>query len=129
MSGWTAYAIDVLVLLGTASATLAIAWVIGASNPFMKIHAAAKAVTMAPLLIVVSSCLTGRWDVAGRAILVGVFLLVTAPIGAHALGRLALLDRRGRDARVEHRPARDPLPRATRGSTRRGDHEQRRNSR
>jgi multicomponent Na+:H+ antiporter subunit G len=119
VNGWNVYVIDVLAVLGTASISLAIGWVLRASNPIMKIHAASKAVVTGALLIVVASCLTGQWDVALRALLVGVFLLVTSPISAHALARLALTTREsGRHAHVEPRPARDPLPRASRDSHR-----------
>lgn len=59
-------------------------------DPYMRMQAAAKMSTLGFALIALATIPAfGTLDVATRSILAIVFLLVTAPIGAHAIARSA----------------------------------------
>lgn len=89
---------------------------------FMRMHAATKAGTLGAGLVLVSAAVVfGELGVAVKGVVVFVFLLITAPVAAHVLGRAAYYDRavlwdrthhddlRGRYEEVRHgRP--DPAP-------------------
>lgn len=79
---------DTLLILGTAAITLSIGGIIYLPDPYVKIHSASKALTLGVFLILLTSWVISEADVIGRAMLVGLFLLLTAPVGAHALARL-----------------------------------------
>lgn len=79
---------DVFLLLGTAAMTLAIRGIIRLPDPYAKIHSAAKALALGVFLTLMASWAISEAEVIGRAMLVGLFLLLTAPVGAHALARL-----------------------------------------
>jgi multicomponent Na+:H+ antiporter subunit G len=60
---------------------------------FLRMHAATKAGTLGAGLVVAAAALVfGTTAVATKALLVFVFLLLTAPIAAHVLGRAAYYD-------------------------------------
>jgi len=60
---------------------------------FMRMHAATKAGTLgAGLVLAAALFVFGTTAVATKAALVFLFLLLTAPIGAHVLGRAAYFD-------------------------------------
>lgn len=85
------------VLAAAAAMTLAIAGLIRIPDTFVKVHAMSKAVILGPLLILASTLASGEPDLVLRACLVGVFLVVTATVAAHAMVRLER-QRRGPDA-------------------------------
>ncbi len=60
---------------------------------FMRMHAATKAGTLgAGLVLFAAAVVFGDLGVAVKGILVFVFLLLTAPVAAHVLGRAAYYD-------------------------------------
>ncbi|MEL6209374.1 MAG: monovalent cation/H(+) antiporter subunit G [Pseudomonadota bacterium] len=57
---------------------------------FMRMHASTKAGTLGLMFIVIAFALTQpALDVVIKAILVSVFMIITAPIGSHLVGRAA----------------------------------------
>ncbi|MEX2016734.1 MAG: monovalent cation/H(+) antiporter subunit G, partial [Candidatus Hydrogenedentales bacterium] len=80
---------NALVLLGSAAITLAVAGIIRIPDPQAKIHAAAKGMILGVLVILSATFFVCSSDVIVRAFLVGLFLLLTSPVGAHALAKLA----------------------------------------
>ena len=85
---WRLWLGDALVLAGCGALTLTLAGVLRMPDAFAKLHAMAVAPVLGAgsvLLGVLPSC---GWDVAGRALLVMIFLLATAPAASHALARL-----------------------------------------
>lgn len=60
---------------------------------FMRMHAATKAGTLgAGLVLMAAAVVFGDLGVAVKAVVVFVFLLLTAPVAAHVLGRAAYYD-------------------------------------
>ncbi len=60
---------------------------------FLRMHAATKAGTLgAGLVLAAALFVFGTTAVATKAVLVFLFLLLTAPVGAHVLGRAAYFD-------------------------------------
>jgi multicomponent Na+:H+ antiporter subunit G len=60
---------------------------------FMRMHAATKAGTLgAGLVLAAAVFVFGTTAVATKALLIFLFLLLTAPVGAHVLGRAAYYD-------------------------------------
>jgi len=61
---------------------------------FMRMHAATKAGTLgAGLILMAAAVVFGELGVAVKGVVVFVFLLLTAPVAAHVLGRAAYYDR------------------------------------
>jgi multicomponent Na+:H+ antiporter subunit G len=57
---------------------------------FMRMHAATKAGTLgAALVLFAAALLSGQLSVSIKAVVVFLFLLLTAPVAAHVLGRAA----------------------------------------
>ena len=60
---------------------------------FTRLHASTKAGTLGVGLIVLALALTTEaWPVASKAVGAALFLLATAPVGAHLIGRAAAGD-------------------------------------
>lgn len=82
----------ILVLLGATFAFVAGVGLVRLPDLFMRMHAASKAGTLAAGLILVAVAVTSNeTGVLTRAIAAIVFLLLTAPVAAHVLGRAAYL--------------------------------------
>lgn len=82
----------ILILLGAAFAFVAGVGLVRLPDLFMRMHAASKAGTLAAGLILVAVAVTSdETGVLTRAIAAIVFLLLTAPVAAHVLGRAAYL--------------------------------------
>ena len=63
---------------------------------FMRMHAATKAGTLgAGLVLMAAAVVFGDLGVAVKGVVVFLFLLLTAPVAAHVLGRAAYYDRVG----------------------------------
>lgn len=88
MSEWRVYVVDGFALLGAVMMTLSVGGMLRIPDPFGKMHAAAKAVVLGIAAMLAALAFTGELELIGRGLLVGVFLLFTAPAGAHALARL-----------------------------------------
>jgi multicomponent Na+:H+ antiporter subunit G len=81
----------VLVLLGSALTVLAGVGIVRLPDVFIRMHAATKVGTLGSGLIIAGVALHfADPSVVIRCVLVVFFLLLTAPIGAHMIGRAAL---------------------------------------
>ena len=90
MNEWRLILSDVFVIAGTLAMTLAVIGIVRIPNTHAKIHAAAKGVILGVLVVLSAALFASPADVVVRAILVGFFLLLTSPVGAHALAKLAV---------------------------------------
>lgn len=88
MSAWAGITITALILVASAAMTLAVIGLIRIPDTFVKVHAMSKAVILGPVLVLGSTLVTGQTDLLLRAFLVATFLIITAPVAAHAIARL-----------------------------------------
>lgn len=88
-ASWTAWVADALVLAGLVVATVAVVGVIRLPDVYMKLHAAGKAASLAILTLALATVATGEAEIFLRSILAAFFLLLTAPVSAHAIARAA----------------------------------------
>ncbi|MGQ0679166.1 MAG: monovalent cation/H(+) antiporter subunit G [Actinomycetota bacterium] len=80
----------ILLLLGVALILLAGAGLIRFPDVFARMHAATKAATLGLLLVLIATGLQlGSVGSAAKLSLVGIFMFITAPVGAHMVGRAA----------------------------------------
>jgi multicomponent Na+:H+ antiporter subunit G len=84
---------DGLILLGMIIMSIAIYGMAWMPDLYTRLHAASKAGVLGiiPLLIAVST--TGDLAMIFRAFLIGVFLLFTTPVAAHAIAQAAYAQR------------------------------------
>ena len=111
MTDWQLYVGDVLVILGTLGTTLAVAAVLRFPDVAAKIQAAAAMPIIGVSLVLAAACLAGDVGTVGRAILVGVVLVVGGAVGAHALIELAHARRRDGTDRTRRQDLRGGPPR------------------
>ncbi len=80
-----------LILIGSALTVLAGIGLVRLPDVFIRMHAATKVGTLGTGLIIAGVAVHfGDLAVVIRCVLIVVFLLLTAPIGAHMIGRAAL---------------------------------------
>jgi multicomponent Na+:H+ antiporter subunit G len=93
MQAMLPWLIDALIIAGLVIMSIAIYGMLWLPDLYTRLHAASKAAFLGvlPLLIVVS--ITGEPAFFYRSILIGVFLILTTPVGAHAMARAAFLKR------------------------------------
>lgn len=97
----------ILVLLGSAMTVAAGIGVLRLPDVFTRMHAATKVGTLGSGLIMAGAALYfGDPAIVVRCILIVFFLLLTAPIGAHMIGRASL-----RLGITPWRPKQDDTPR------------------
>ncbi len=84
----------ILLISGAFFVLVAALGVLRLPDLFMRMHATTKAGTLgAGLVLVAAAVVSGDLAVAVKAVLVFLFLLLTAPVAAHVLGRAAYYDR------------------------------------
>ena len=89
-----AYLAGVLCLLGGAFALIAALGILRLPDVLTRMHASTKAGTLASALILVAVALQFQdMGVTAKAIAAILFLMLTAPLAAHMLGRSAVEDR------------------------------------
>lgn len=82
-----------LMLLGAFFVLVSALGALRMPDLFMRMHAATKAGTLgAGLVLAAALFVFGTTAVATKAVLVFLFLLLTAPVAAHVLGRAAYFD-------------------------------------
>jgi multicomponent Na+:H+ antiporter subunit G len=82
-----------LMLLGAFFVLVSALGAVRMPDLFMRMHAATKAGTLGAGLVLASAFIVfGTTAVATKALLVFLFLLLTAPVAAHVLGRAAYYD-------------------------------------
>ena len=94
-------------LLGVVVATLGVLGMFRFPDVHTQLHAAGKAVFLGVVAFLVASMATGDGEIIARAALVSVFLVLTTPVGAHAIGKAVLL----REDVTQATGARDESPR------------------
>lgn len=82
--------VGVLLLAGAFFVIVSAVGVVRFPDVYMRMHAATKAGTLgAALILFAASALFGTLAVTVKAMVVFLFLLLTAPVAAHVLGRAA----------------------------------------
>jgi multicomponent Na+:H+ antiporter subunit G len=82
---------DGLVLLGLLVTTLGVLGMFRMPDVYTELHAASKAVALGIVAFLMASLSAGDAAVTARALLIAVFLILTTPVGAHAIARAAWL--------------------------------------
>lgn len=83
----------VILLLGAVLIVISAVGVLRLPDVFMRLHAATKAGTLGAGLVLLGAAVHfGLLAVSVKATVVFLFLLVTAPVAGHVLGRAAVLD-------------------------------------
>ena len=90
VSPWVA---DALVVLGVFGMTVGLYGIIRMPDVYNKLHAASKVVFLGVVLLLVASAVTSDAEIILRAILIGVFLVLTTPVSVHVVGKAAFLRR------------------------------------
>ena len=79
-----------LLLLGLLLATIGLYGMLRRPEIFLQLHASGLVSGPASLLVLLASLATGRPEIITSALLIAAFVLVTAPLSSHAVGRAAL---------------------------------------
>ncbi len=88
MTGLTDWIAAVLAALGVAFSVLAAVGILRMPDLFTRMHAASKAGTLGACCTVLAAAVYfSQTDIAVRAVLTVLFLVLTAPIAAHVIGR------------------------------------------
>lgn len=101
MDIWFPWLIDALVLLSLFITTVVIFGLFRMPDIYTQLHAASKAIVLGTIPMLLSIALLGDTTITVRALLIGCFILLTAPVSSHAIARAAFLQResmRGPDA-------------------------------
>lgn len=73
------------IVLGLVSMTIAVIGTLRSDDLYVQVQAAGKAIPFGVVAILVAAVGTGDGALIGRAALVAVFLLVTAPVSSHVI--------------------------------------------
>ena len=87
--GPLAIAADVLVIAGVLGTTLGVYGLYRMPDVYMRLHAASKAAYIGLLVLLLAGVTTGDLEMIAKSALVAAFLVLTAPVGSHALARAA----------------------------------------
>lgn len=91
MSAWADGVAVVLVALGALFVAIAALGLLRMPDVYARMQGSSKAATLGALLIVLAGALHfGDAALGARALLICFFLALTAPVGAHIIGRAAL---------------------------------------
>ena len=100
---------SVFLILGALMAFTAALGVFRFPDTLSRMHAATKPQTFGLLLILLGAVLRLGDNVdSGMLILAGLFALITAPVVAHRIGRLAYQEQRARDGLMDQRDMESP---------------------
>lgn len=80
---------DALVILGVFIMSIGVYGMIRMPDTYTRLHAASKAVFLGVISLLAASVVTGDPAIIFRAILIGVFLILTTPVSAHVIARAA----------------------------------------
>lgn len=78
---------DILLIAGAAWMLLAAIGVLRFDDTYSRMHAVTKASTLGLLLTLAGASVHLRGPDLGKLVLVGVFVFITAPVGAHLVSR------------------------------------------
>jgi multicomponent Na+:H+ antiporter subunit G len=88
---------DALVILGVAIMTISVYGAFRMPDIYTRLHGTSKGVFLGVVSLLLASVVTGQREIIARVVLIGVFLILTTPVSAHAIARAAYL----RDERME----------------------------
>ena len=89
---------SVFILLGALLAFTAAVGIVRFPDTLSRMHAATKPQVIGLLMVLIGAVISLRGNVdIWMLVLVGIFTLVTAPVIAHTVGRVAYREQRGRD--------------------------------
>ena len=80
---------DAVVLAGVLGTTLGVYGLYRMPDIYTRLHAASKAAYLGLLVLLLAVLTTRDLEMIAKSSLVAAFLIVTAPVGAHALARAA----------------------------------------
>lgn len=80
---------DAFVVAGLVILTLAVLGIYRMPDVYTEVQAAAKGAALGIVALVLAAMVSGDGKIIARAILIAAFLLITAPLAAHALVRAA----------------------------------------
>lgn len=78
-----------LVLFGLTMTTVAVVGMYRLPGIYMRLHAASKTALIGAGPVLIGLALLGDGPIAGRALLIGVFLIITTPVAAHVIAQTA----------------------------------------
>lgn len=88
------FIVMVLIIFGTALMTIAAVGMVRMPDLYLRMSAATKAATLgAGLNLLAVAVYFGEFGTTSRALAIAIFLLLTAPVAAHMLGRAAYVTR------------------------------------
>lgn len=87
------HAAGAIALIGTLAMTVAVFGVVRFRDDYVRLHASSKGLVTGTLVVLAGTLATGDPDIVLRAALVAGFLVLTAPVGAHALAERIHRDR------------------------------------
>ena len=89
---------SVFILLGALLAFTAAVGIVRFPDTLSRMHAATKPQVVGLIMVLIGAVISLRGNVdIWMLVLVGIFTLVTAPVIAHTVGRVAYREQRGRD--------------------------------
>jgi multicomponent Na+:H+ antiporter subunit G len=84
---------DALVIAGLVLMSISIYGMIWMPDLYTRLHAASKGIIIGNLLQLVAAMLVGEPATIMRAVLIGLFLLLTTPVSAHIIAQAAFQQR------------------------------------
>lgn len=90
-SAFSPWIADALVIIGVFGMTVGIYGMIRMPDVYNKLHASSKVVFLGVIMLLLASAATGEAAITLRALLIGVFLVLTTPVSAHVVGKAAYL--------------------------------------
>ncbi len=88
LSPWIA---DALIIIGVFGMTVGIYGMVRMPDVYNKLHAASKVVFLGVIMLLLASAVTNDASIVLRALLIGVFLVLTTPVSAHVIGKAVYL--------------------------------------
>ncbi|OZE91435.1 Na+/H+ antiporter subunit G [Rhodococcus sp. 15-2388-1-1a] len=89
---------SVFIMLGALLAFTAAVGIVRFPDTLSRMHAATKPQVVGLIMVLIGAVISLRGNVdIWMLVLVGIFTLVTAPVIAHTVGRVAYREQRGRD--------------------------------
>ncbi len=92
---------DALVVIGLLGATLGVCGLYRMPDLYTRLHSASKAGYLGLVVLLVALVTTKDGEIIAKSALIAAFLVLTAPVGSHALARAAY--RRGESPRDRER--------------------------
>lgn len=76
---------DAFVILGVVTMSVAVYGLLSISDLYGRLHSTGKAIPLGVIPLLIAITVSGDPDIIGRVIVIGVLLVITTPVSAHAL--------------------------------------------